>query len=104
MLRAVVRRAVVRRAVVLAPPLVLVGCFTTAADFKDDAETFIEDNQELSNALQVDFTSATCQQPERQDVGTTFPCTALDDQSRSWEFSVEITGSNQYEVNVSRRP
>lgn len=93
-----------RAVLLLASPLVLAACFTTAADFKNDAETFIEDNDQLSAALEVDFTSATCQEPARQDVGTEFLCTALDDQGRSWEFSVEITGSTEYEVNVSRAP
>ncbi len=84
--------------------LVLAGCFTTTADFKNDAEQFILENEGLAEGVGTGFTSATCQEPENQDTGTTFPCTAIDDQGRSWEFSIEITGSNEYEVNVSRFP
>ncbi len=86
----------------------LAGCFTTAADFRNDAETFIEDNDELRGALFADsgtaFETATCVEPENQDEGTTFPCTAIDTTGATWEFEIVITGSSEYEVNVSRRP
>ncbi len=84
--------------------LLLAGCFTTSGDFKKDAQDFILGNQGLRDATGATFTTATCQEPERRDIGTTFACTAVDDQARSWEFSVEITGSNEYTVNVSRFP
>ena len=86
----------------------LTGCFTTAADFGSDAETFIQENDELRSALFPDsdatFTAATCVEPENQDEGTTFPCTATDSTGATWEFEVEITSSTEYEVNVVRRP
>lgn len=82
----------------------LSACFTTAADFKNDAEDFIEENVGLSEALGVDFVLAACEEPTSQDVGTTFACTAQDDQNRTWEFVVEITDSNEYEVNLARQP
>ena len=86
----------------------LAGCFTTAADFRNDAETFIEENDGLRDALFPDsdatFTSATCVEPENQDEGTTFPCTAIDSAGDTWEFEIVITGSSEYEVNVTRRP
>jgi hypothetical protein len=86
----------------------LTGCFTTAADFRNDAETFIEENDELREALFADsdtaFETATCVEPENQDEGTTFPCTAIDTDGATWEFEIVITGSTEYEVNVARRP
>jgi hypothetical protein len=86
----------------------LSGCFTTAADFGDDAETFIEDDAELREALFPDsdtgFDTATCVDPANQDEGTTFPCTATDGNGDVWEFEIVITGSNEYEVTVARRP
>lgn len=84
------------------------GCFTTAADFRTDAEEFIEQNDELRTALFPDtddrITSATCAEPPNRDEGTTFPCTATDTTGASWEFEIVITGSSEYEVNVARRP
>ncbi|HSP28730.1 MAG TPA: hypothetical protein VLN74_09295 [Ilumatobacteraceae bacterium] len=86
----------------------LAGCFTTSADFRNDAETFIQENDDLREALFPDsdttFTSATCVDPENQDVGTTFPCTATDSNGDVWEFEIAITSSSEYEVNVARRP
>jgi hypothetical protein len=86
----------------------LAGCFTTAADFRNDAETFIEENEELREALfpgsDVGFDTATCVEPENQDEGTTFPCSAIDSAGETWEFEIVITGSSEYEVNVARRP
>ena len=83
---------------------VLAGCFTTTADFKNDAEDFILENDELVDGLGTTFASATCQEPDNQDTGTTFPCSAIDVEGRTWEFEIEITGSNEYAVNVSRFP
>ncbi len=84
------------------------GCFTTAADFRNDAEEFIEQDPELRDALFPDsddsFTIATCAEPANQDEGTSFPCTATDTTGATWEFEIVITGSSEYEVNVARRP
>jgi hypothetical protein len=86
----------------------LTSCFTTAADFRNDAETFIEENDELREALfsgsDTAFETATCAEPTNQDEGTTFPCTAIDSMGDTWEFEIVITGSSEYEVNVARRP
>jgi hypothetical protein len=86
----------------------LSGCFTTAADFRDDAETFIAEDDELREALfpgsETGFAAVTCDDPADQDVGTTFPCTATDDNGEVWEFEIVITGSSEYDVNIARRP
>lgn len=82
--------------------VVLAGCFTTAADFKSDAEDFIR--REVATELGVEFTSVTCVEPVNQDVGTRFACTAQDANGGNWEFDNEIYETNRFEVNVSRRP
>lgn len=86
----------------------LAGCFTTTADFRNDAETFIEKDDDLREALfsgsDTAFETATCVEPVNQDEGTTFPCTAIDTAGETWEFEIVITGSSEYEVNVARRP
>jgi len=82
----------------------LAGCFTTAADFRSDAEAFILDNEDLAEALDTTFTEATCAEPQSQAVGSTFDCDAVDADGRPWEFQIVITATNEYEVNVSRRP
>jgi Domain of unknown function (DUF4333) len=82
----------------------LTGCFTTSADYQRDAEEFILNDENLTEALGIGFTSATCEDPQSQDPGTTFICTAVDDADGDWEFEIEIQDSNGYDVNVSRRP
>jgi len=84
------------------------GCFTTAADFRKDAETFIEQDDDLRVAAffetSATFVEAICAEPSSQDEGTTFPCTATDSNGEVWEFEIVITGSAEYDVVVSRRP
>lgn len=86
----------------------LSGCFTTTADFRSDAETFIVENAELRDALfpesDATMATATCAEPANQDEGTTFPCTATDSNGATWEFEIVISGSTEYDVNVARRP
>ena len=86
----------------------LSGCFTTSADFRTDAETFIVEDVGLREATFPDadatFVTATCAEPENQDEGTRFPCKAVDSSGDTWEFEIVITGSSGYDVNITRRP
>jgi Domain of unknown function (DUF4333) len=95
-------------AAMVALPIGLSACFTTTADFQDDAETFIVENDELREALLAEadarFVDATCAEPTDQEEGTTFACTATDSNGATWEFEIEITSSSEYEVNLSRAP
>jgi len=92
----------------LALGAVVAGCFTTAADFQNDAETFIMEDEDLQAGLFADtgvtFVSASCAEPANQDADTTFPCTGTDSDGRVWEFEILITGKTGYTVNVTRRP
>lgn len=97
-------RMVVASAVLMAGAAALSGCFTSTADFQGDAETFILENEELATVLETEFTEATCAEPQSQAVGSTFDCDAVDVEGRPWEFQIVITATNEYEVNVSRRP
>ena len=84
------------------------GCFTTTADFADDAPKFIADRKGLRSAECADTGTrlrvATCAEPPDQEEGTTFTCSATDSNGAVWEFEILITGSSDYEVNISRRP
>lgn len=83
------------------------GCFTTSADFRTDAERYIRTNDRLREALLADgeiFTEVACDQPASRAVGETFPCRATDTTGAAWEFAVEITGTTDYQVTVSRAP
>jgi hypothetical protein len=102
------RGQLIATAAMIALPAGLSACFTSAADFQKDAETFILENDELREALLSEaderFVEATCAEPSSQDEGTTFACTATDSSGETWEFEIEITSSSEYEVNLTRAP
>jgi hypothetical protein len=84
--------------------LTLSGCFTTTADYRQKAETFIVEDEGVAEELGVTLVSATCEEPADQEVGTTFACTAVDDSGGSWGFDVEIAASNRIALSVSEQP
>ena len=68
-------------------------------DFQTDAESFIEDDGgDVEAQLGVALDEATCENPGTSDVGTVFSCTAVGDDGQTYEFTVEITGEDSYEV------
>ena len=88
----------------VATGFLLSGCFTSTADFQNDAEKFILEDEGLAEAVETTFATVECQQPADQNSGTTFTCEAVDAEGDTWEFEIVILESNEYEVNVSRFP
>ena len=83
----------------------IAGCFTSGTNFRDDAQEFIVENEEMHAELGVKgFESAECDGPESKTVGTKFTCVGIDDQGRTWEFGGEIVEGDQYVLTVSRAP
>ena len=77
----------------------IAACSPDEGDFKNDAEGFIEDDDgQVESQLGVALSDATCDDPASSDVGTTFNCTAVGDDGTTYDFTVEITGDNSYEV------
>jgi hypothetical protein len=75
------------------------ACSPDAGDFKSDAEDFIEDDDgEVESQLGVALSDASCEDPPSSDAGTTFACTAVGEDGTVYDFTVEITGDNSYEV------
>ncbi len=95
-------------AALVAVTLGATGCFASGSDFRDDAETYIVESDDLRAELfpESDTTidEATCAEPESKDVGETFACTAVDSNGGEWGFEIEITGSRDYLVVVSSYP
>jgi hypothetical protein len=68
-------------------------------DFRSDAEGFIEDDGgPVESQIGVGLDQASCEEPASTDVGTTFACTAVGDDGQTYEFTVEVTGDNTYQV------
>lgn len=98
------RRTVLISSIALAAGLTLSGCFTSTADFQNDAEKFILEDEGLAGAVETTFTTAECEEPVDQNPDTTFTCIAVDSEGGEWEFEIVILDSDEYEVNVSRFP
>jgi hypothetical protein len=84
--------------------LALSACFTTTADFREEAEQFIVEDPSIAESLDVAMTSATCEEPPDREAGTVFACTAIDANGDQWGFDVTIADSDSIELNVSARP
>ncbi len=81
----------------------LSGCFTTAADYRAEAERFIVEEVTIP-AEDVTFASADCDEPDDQEPGTRFACTATDRTGATWRFEVTIEEDNGLVVSVTDRP
>lgn len=76
----------------------LVACSNDTGTYKDETENFLEDEEEMAEAQQGPFTDAECEEPESTEIGTTYTCTALDEEGTTWVFDVTIDRENGFEV------
>jgi hypothetical protein len=81
----------------------LSGCFTTAADYRAEAEAFIVEEVTIPDE-DVAFTAASCDEPDDQEPGTRFACAATDQAGATWTFEVTIEAGNRFVVSVTDRP
>jgi hypothetical protein len=95
-------RPIFRLVGVVCSAVCLASCFTTTADFKSDAETFIA--EQVPPAVETTFTSVNCDAPIDQNIGTRFACQAIDADGGVWEFDNVIDAEGEFTVNISRRP
>ncbi len=92
-----------RYAIPIAAGLAILGaaaCSPDESDFKDDAQGFIEDDDgEVESQVGLALSDASCEDPPSTEEGTTFACTAVGDNGTTYDFTVEITGDNEYRVS-----
>lgn len=69
---------------------VLASCGAGTREFRTQTERFIE-SRDMRDAQGHTFSSASCEEPSDTQVGSTFTCTALDEDRRDWTFTVVIT-------------
>jgi hypothetical protein len=75
----------------------LVACSKESSDFQSNAEDLIEDDDDaVANETGYTFEDAECEEPENTDEGTTYTCTAVDNEGDTWDFTMEITGDRAY--------
>ena len=96
------RRIAFGGAVALTAAVALSGCFTSTADFKTDAETFIVER--VAPEVEAEFTSVNCDEPLDQQIDTRFACQAIDAEGGVWEFDNVIDAEGEFTVTISQRP
>ncbi len=91
-----------RCSAVCATVTALTGCFTSTADFRSDAETFI--TERVAPEVGAEFTRVNCDEPLDQQIGTRFACQAIDADAGVWEFDNVIDAEGEFTVNIAQRP
>jgi len=81
----------------LGASLVVSACSASEADFRREAEKYLE-SEALAEEAGYRFIGASCDEPNSTTEGTEFACTAVDNEGDSWEFVVEITGDREITV------
>jgi hypothetical protein len=84
--------------------LVLAACSPDAADFKSEAEKYIESRGFSEDAGLLRYSDAECEEPESTDADTRYACTATAADGTQWRFTVEITGDSELKVLVPNGP
>ena len=90
-------RRTVLIAAVITSAVTLAGCSTSTADFRREAEKFLE-SKDLADEAGYTFSNAVCDQPTSTKVGDQFSCAATDNDGDDWTFIVEITGDREITV------
>ena len=75
--------------------LVLAACSPDAADFKSQAEKYIESREFSEDAGLLRYSDAECEEPESTAEDTRYTCTATAADGTQWRFNVEITGASR---------
>ena len=81
------------------------ACSPDSTDFKSEGEDFLEDTDgDVASGTGFTFSDADCEKPSSTDEGTTYDCTATDDEGDVWDFSIEITGERELTVISGYHP
>ncbi|MGH9272086.1 MAG: hypothetical protein ACRDZ2_12510 [Ilumatobacteraceae bacterium] len=80
--------------------LAVAGCGLGSANFKDSAESTIEDDDRMGeNFGGVTFDDAECEDPANDDVDTTFTCTATASDGTPANFLITITSEDEFLID-----
>jgi len=85
----------------VASTLLIAGCSASKADFRREAEKYLE-SEALAEEAGYRFSGATCDEPSSTNEGSEFACSAVDNEGDSWEFVVQVTGEREITVTDGR--
>ena len=79
---------------------VLAGCTTGTDDYRNQTETYLNDDSEPQFELTegADISDAECDEPADLEIGTRYTCTATVEGLGSVVFTAEIDGENSFRV------
>jgi hypothetical protein len=86
-----------------AAALLLAACSPDTADYKEEAEKYIESRGFAEEAQLLRFTDVECEEPESTDEDERYTCTATSSDGVRWEFDVDIVGDADLEVILPPR-
>jgi hypothetical protein len=86
-----------------ATALLLVACSPDTADYKEEAEKYIESREFSEEAELLRFTDVECEEPESTAEDTRYTCQATSSDGIRWEFDVEIVGDADLRVIMPPR-
>ena len=76
----------------------LAACSADTNDFKHETERFIKGSYEIRQQLGTTFTKAECEEPQETAVGASYQCVAVAADGTTWDFAVEISDKNRFEI------
>ena len=91
-------RRVAALAVVATAVGLLGACTPDQTDYKHEAESFIKGDERVPAATGTTFTKAECTPPANTKVGTKYSCVAVAADGTTWDFAVQITAKNRFEI------
>jgi len=81
------------------------ACSPDTSDFKDEAESFIEDDDgDVAQQTGLTFDNAECEEPANKDVNSTFNCTATASDGTTISFVATITGESEFSLGPGSGP
>jgi hypothetical protein len=86
-----------------ATTLLLVACSPDTADYKEEAEKYIESRGFSEDAQMLRLADVECAEPESTAEDTRYTCTATSSDGIRWEFDVEIVGDADLRVMLPPR-
>jgi hypothetical protein len=83
--------------------LLFVACSPDTADYRREAEKFIESRRFSEEAELLRLSDVECEEPESTAEDTRYTCTATSSDGVRWEFDVDIVGDADLQVILPPR-
>lgn len=76
----------------------LAACSTTAEDYQDQTEDYLNEDGQVEDSVGGDVTNAACEEPLDTEIGTRYTCIAEVEGLGTYSFDAEIDGESSFVV------